>query len=132
MDAFLAAFFFLASAASAYLWTTRLPLPPEPGLRALSFLVVWQLLQLLPVQVLAALQIAGLVGRVTIAALAGLQVVWLAVSLLWAATHRVAPASARGFMVTRPVWPRYLVAAAVVLVGSYVIFAIDLFSSFPS
>ena len=132
IDAFLAAFLFLTSAASAYLWTTRLPLPPEPGLQALSFLVLWQLLQLLPVQLLAALQVAGLVGRVTIAALAGLQVVWLAVSLLWTATHRVAPASAPGFMVTHPVWPRYLVAAAVVLVGSYVIFAIDIFSSFPS
>src|ERR1700686_4579214 len=119
MDAFLAAFFFLASAASAYLWTTRLPLPPEPGLRALSFLVVWQLLQLLPVQVLAALQIAGLVGRVTIAALAGLQAVLLAVSVVWATTHRTAPANAPGWIATRRALPPYLLAAAVVLVGSY-------------
>ncbi len=101
-------------------------------MRALSGIVLWQSLQLIPVQFLAALEIVGLLGRVTIADISALQAILLAVSIAWAATHPRRAAGISHSMGARSAWPRHILAAAAVLVGSYLVFAINLFSSFPS
>jgi hypothetical protein len=126
-----AVFFFLASGWSAYLWCSRLPLPHGKAIRALAGLVLWEALQLLPVQVLAALQIAGLIGGVTVFGIAALQGVLLVASLAWAFTHPPS-GSARREAGDRQPWPRYLLGVAAVLGCSYIVFALDLFTSFPS
>ncbi len=132
MEPYVAAFFFLASGASAYLWGRRLFTSYEPAVRALSGLVLWQLLQLVPVQLVATAQLIGLVERVSIASLAEIQAIILAVSVIWAATHRMPAAGPGSSPGARNRLPLYVPVAVLLMLGSYLVFAIDIFSSFPS
>jgi hypothetical protein len=132
LDPYFAAFFFLASGVSAYLCTQKLIPLGEPALRTLSGLTLWELIQILPVQVLATAQLLGIVGRVTVALLAGSQALVLAAALAWVAAHRGVSQPLFRWPRTHKVWPRYLLAAAFVIFCSYLVFAIDIFSSFPN
>jgi hypothetical protein len=155
-----AAFVFLASGVTAYLWSGRFYGPRlrvsrflSPhflrmrAARILCGLVLWELLLLIPVHIMAALQIAGLVGRASITTIALLQAVLLAgsagwvlrsqqpvVSLLKALNLPKAPnlPPAPRPASSRYIWPRYIWAAVAVLAVSYSVFAIDLWTSFPS
>src|SRR4051794_37033046 len=100
-----ALFVFVASGYSAYLWCNRLP-PCGRALRILTGLVIWELLQLLPVHILAAFQILGLLGRVTVFAVAAAQAVALAISIACALGHRpsAVPYPAQNLQI----WPRYM------------------------
>jgi hypothetical protein len=125
------AFIFLAPAFSSYLWISRLSLPGDRNLRVLCGIVLWQSLLLIAIQILAALQIAGLFARVTIAEIATVQAFLLAASVVWAVAR---PSKATGntrCASTRTKWPRYILAATAILAFSYLTFAVDLFSSFP-
>lgn len=126
-----AVLFFLASGCSACLGCRQIALPRRRILRVLAGLVLWQTIQLLPVQLLAALQIAGLLGRVTVPMGAALQAIVLAGSVGWFVRHTPQPPLARSAGIRSPL-PTYLVIAAAVVACSYVVFALDLFTSFPS
>jgi hypothetical protein len=126
-----AVFFFLASGCSAYLWCRQIALPRRRILRVLAGLVLWQTIQLLPVQLLAAWQIAGLLGRVTVPMVAALQAIVLAGSVGWFVRHSPQPPLARSVGI-RSSFPTYLVIAAAVVACSYGVFAVDSFTSFPS
>lgn len=132
MGAHLAVVFFLvASGCSGYVWCRRIPLPRNQALRVLTGLVLWELFELVPVQLLAAMQIAGLVSRVTVPMVAMVQAIILAGSLAWAATHRAPSDLIAQNVSIRRHWPRYLRLSAAVLACSYLVFAADLFTSFP-
>ena len=122
-----ALFIFVASGCSAYLCCSRLPLPSRRAVRVLAGLVIWELLQLLPVHILAALQISELLARVSPSALALTQAVILAGSITWALYRR--PNQSRPHVSQR--WPAYLLWTAAVLAGSYALFALNLFTSYP-
>jgi hypothetical protein len=127
-----AIFCFLAPGVSAGLLSTRLRLPLDRGTRTLSIIVLWQLLQLIPVQSLAALEIAGGITRVTIAKIATLQAILLLICILWVAATRSIEVAASSPKRTPPRWPWYVAAAAVVVGTSYLVFAIDTLSSYLS
>lgn len=110
----------------------QLPRPQGRGVRFLSGLVLWQLMQLIPVQILGILQILGTLPRFTIAGIAILHAMLLAILLAWRVFHRNNAETFPHASVPRTVWPWYVVAAAAVTAGSYLIFAVDIFSSFPN
>ena len=129
----LAVIFLVASACSACFWTRLLPLPRGKSLRLLAGLVLWQVIQIVPVQLLAALQIGGYISRVSIPKLAALQVGVLAgtVGRLW---MRKSPSSSSSQVEARPVTglPTYILICSAVLAISYFLFALSGLSSFPS
>ena len=127
-----AVFIFIASACSAYLWSRRLPLPPDRSIRLLSGIVLWEIIQLLPVHVLASLQIAGLITRVTIPSLAAFQGAIVAGSLAWTFWRRPWSSPTQHLADIAPKLPRFLIVCIAILTCSYLVFALDLFTSFPN
>ena len=128
-----AAFFILASGGSAYLLSGLIGLPAGRVPRALLCLVLWEAIQLIPVHLLATLQMLGWATRVTVPALAGMEAAILAGVSLWA-WWRVCSAPAGLIPQSRvdgPL-PVYIWAAAAVLLGSYLTFAADAFTGFPA
>jgi hypothetical protein len=95
----------------------------------LAGLVIWELLQLLPVHILAAFQIFGLLGRVTVFAVAAAQAVALAISIACALGHR--PSAVPYPAEDLQIWPRYMLWTTLLLAGSYGVFGLNLFTSYP-
>src|SRR5216683_585211 len=122
----------LASACSAYLCTRRLRLPPGRALRFLAGLVPWEAIQIVPVQLLAAMQIAGLVPQLTMRLLATSQIVSLAGACGWFWSRKTSSASAAQSESPAPRLPTYIFVSILVLASSYCLFALDVFTSFPS
>jgi hypothetical protein len=126
-----AVFFFIASGCSAYLWSHRLPLPRDRSIRLLSGIVLWEIIQLVPVHLLASLQMAGLITRVTIPSLAAFQGLILAGSLAYMVWRRprLSPEHPGD---SAPKLPRFLLVSIAILTCSYLVFALDVFTSFPN
>jgi multisubunit Na+/H+ antiporter MnhC subunit len=125
-----ASFVIVASGLSAWLISSRLTLPGGRALRLLAALVLWEAIQILPVHLLASLQLTRIISRVSISEAAILQFMIAGVAGTWAMRRprqeqRAAPQAA-----AQPV-PWYVVAAAIVLACSYVAFAANIFTSFP-
>jgi hypothetical protein len=147
--------YLVASAIASWTWTRRCAVSVDRAIRTLAGLVIWALLVLVPVQAVAALQIAGWVVVMHLWALAAIQVAILA-GVAWlflrsplrdAATvpdgieskrrDAAARSPATGASPTRqpdtrsPI-PAYLWIGSGVLVCSYLVFAANLLSSYPS
>jgi hypothetical protein len=121
--------FFTASGFTAYCCCRRIPLPSNRGVRVLSGLVLWQLIQLLSVHLFAVAQMGGVIERVSVGELALLQAIVLAGTLIWSFKRPPElPTQGRLF----PPVPLYLWISAVVLLASYFAFIADIFTSFPS
>jgi hypothetical protein len=128
-----AALFILASGGSAYLLSGLIGLPASTVPRGLSCLVLWEAIQLIPVHLLATLQMLGWATRVTVPALAEMEAAILAGASVWAwARGRSAPAGPNTESRVDGPLPVYILAAAAVLLGSYLIFAADVFTGFPT
>jgi hypothetical protein len=133
--------YFLAAAVSAYAWGARLHNPrsfPQGSLRLLRLLAVLVLgavLFLLPVQLMAALQIAGWISSVRLWALVGLQAAILVGTAGWSVV-RAGLKSKNGPNVRKTddsgELPTYLLACGGILACSYLVFAVNLFTSYPS
>jgi hypothetical protein len=122
-----ALFFFLASGCTAYLCCKRLPLPRGKAVRVLCGLVLWELLQLLPVHILATLQLFGLPIKVAVPTLAIIQAALLAGAVTWTVTQRQ-PTYVEVSNLER--WPHYVLVTGALLAGSYCLFALNLFTSY--
>jgi hypothetical protein len=128
-----AAVFFLASGGSGYLLSSRIGLPKDKVIRALAGLVLWEAIQVIPVQLLATAQILGWITRVTVPALAGVQSAVFACVAIWCLARRESatlPAGTDSHH-DEPL-PAYIFVAAAVLLASYLAFAANVFTSFPS
>lgn len=126
--------YLLAAAVSACLWSRAdLPWTTRP-LRWISGMVIMSVLVLLPVQAMATLQLLGWVDVIHLWALAGVQVAMLSAVWLWA--RKVEERSDREVKGRRATpgfhaMPSYLWICGVVLAASYLVFALNLFTSYP-
>lgn len=127
---------FVSSLCSAHICCNRFVRPHSRTIVFLSVMVVWVTLLIVPVELLAALQIAQVISRVTVPRVAVLELVVLAgcvilsvVSLPRAALS-VKNSAVDGLEVGERL-PPYLKLSAVILGGSYLLFAVDLCTSFP-
>lgn len=127
-----ALFFFIASGCSAYLWSRLLPLPLDRSIRLLSGIVLWEIIQLAPVHLLAGLQMGGLITRVTIPSLSECQGAILAGSLAWMVWRKLRPSPAQHPVESAARLPRFLFVSIAILTCSYLVFALDVFTSFPN
>ncbi|MEY2394495.1 MAG: hypothetical protein QOF94_840, partial [Acidobacteriaceae bacterium] len=123
--------FLVASGYSAYFWTRLARLSQKWSVRLLAGLVLWEVIQIVPVQLLAAIQMTGFISRVSMASLAALQVCLLAGSAVWfwmrrpSLSPRLESPSVVGL-------PTYVRICAGVLAGSYCLFALNALTSFPA
>jgi hypothetical protein len=99
----------------------------------LCLIVLWVTLLVVPVQFLGALEISKLITRVTVSELALLQLAVLAgaVTLSFAYRPRVTDSAQASAIGTHERLPSYLKLSAAILGCSYLLFAIDLCTSFP-
>jgi hypothetical protein len=99
----------------------------------LCLIVLWVTLLIVPVQFMGALEIAGVITRVAVAEVALLQLALLAGAVTWSFSYRpLAVYSVQESAIgTRERLPSYLKISAAILGASYLLFAIDLCSSFP-
>ncbi|MGH9515746.1 MAG: hypothetical protein ACRD3P_08725 [Terriglobales bacterium] len=81
---------------------------------------------------LAALQIAGLIAKVTIPSLAALQGAIVIVSLAWTFRKRPRASPRQDFADAAATLPRFLLVSIAILACSYLLFAADEFTSFPN
>lgn len=127
--------YLLAAAMSAFVWIRVVRVGDGP-VRWLAGMVVWGVLVLLPVQAMAALQLLGGIAAIHLWALAGVQFAILTVSLMWvrqrAKASKALDDSQRNDSSRLDGIPTYLWVSAVILGGSYLIFAANLFTSYPS
>jgi hypothetical protein len=123
---------FVAAGGSAYLWSARLFAVQTKAMRLLAGLVLWQVIQLLPVQLLATIQLFGMIDRVSVPALAGLQLSILAASFAYFATRPRPHRPDQEFEARHgsPL-PIYVVLSIAVLTLSYLLFAVNQFTSPP-
>ena len=124
--------FLIASGCSAYLCTRLLRIPMGGVRWLLAVLVLWEAIQIVPVQLLAGLQIAHLVPQLTMRMLAGMQIVILAGVWIWVKKQRTPAATTPPGSQPTARLPAYILVSMVVLAGSYGLFALDVFTSFPS
>lgn len=121
------------AALSAWLVVRRLGGAPGQAIRALSVLVLWVVLYLLPAHLAGALQIAGWLQRVGIAPLAFFQAAVLAAVAAWSllrATSRTESQPTHSSPPSPPL-PGYLLTGAIVVGGASLIFAVQLLVAFP-
>ena len=99
----------------------------------LCLIVLWVTLLVVPVQFLGALEISKLITRVTVSELALLQLAVLAgaVTLSFAYRPRMTDSAQASAIGTHERLPSYLKLSAAILGCSYLLFAIDLCTSFP-
>lgn len=114
---------------SAYVLARRLHLPGGRAVRLLATVVLWEAIEIIPVQLLAALQLLHVIARVSIPKAAIAEIVILALVVLWPLrTPRPQRVSDEP---DQPVIPRYVLFAAGILACSYVAFAINAFTGYP-
>lgn len=100
--------------------------------RLLAAFVLWQAIQIIPVQVAAALQMLGWIERVSISRVAEFQAVLLAAVALWYFTTRSSDLAHRETQSHQhELLPMYIVVAAAVLLCSYLAFVVQVFTAFP-
>lgn len=117
------------SGMSAYIVAQRLSLPGGRAVRVLASLVLWEIFEIIPVQVLASLQLLHLIERVSISKTAVAEIVILACIVLWS-FRRPRPAQVSGDPGQESV-PRYVLLAAGILACSYGAFTVNAFTSYP-
>ena len=125
---------FAAAGASAYLCCQRMaPFRSRP-LWWIALLVAWAVFLVVPVQILAALQIADLVQRVTVRHLAWLDIGITAavLALILSLPRRAAAIAVEGNPKPFEPIPTYLALAASIVGIAYLFFAINLCTSFPA
>jgi hypothetical protein len=125
---------FAASAASAYLCGRRMSLPGNRALWWICFLVLWTTFLLVPVHLLAALQILGLIRKVTIEHLAWFQM-GIAAGILgldWSLARHPAGRDHRGDSEPQEPLPVYAIISTSLVGATYLFFAINLCTSFPT
>lgn len=83
-----AAFVVVASGVSPWLIASRLTLPVGRAPRLLAALVLWEAIEILPVHVLASLQLMGVIWRSSISEVALLQFIIALVAGIWAVRKR--------------------------------------------
>ena len=121
------------SGASAWLILRGLEVSPLRTIRVLAGLVLWALLYLLPVHLLATLQIAGWIQRVDLKPLAYVEAAVLAAAGIWSFLRRQGhpvPSQAEP-AAGSPALPTYVVAGIILVAGTALIFAVRLLVSFP-
>ena len=119
----------LLSGMSAYLVAQRLHLPGGRVVRALAALVLWEAIEIIPVQVLATLQLLHVIARVSIPKTAVAEIVILLLVVLWFfRTPRPEQTSAEP---AQEAIPGYVLLVAAILACSYVAFAINAFTCYP-
>lgn len=105
-------------------WTTFL----------VSVLTVWAVLLIIPVHVLAGLQLLGILRRVTIAEAAWLSLLLLIVSAMWRGRHATDPThicQSYGQRIAGKL-PTYFGLSAGIIACSYLLFAVNLWTSYPN
>lgn len=123
----------LASGGSAYLFARRMRFATATTTGLIAVLILWQAIEIIPVQVAAALEMLGWVGRVSVSAVAESEVLLLAVVALWHwATKRSDSPNGGTHSDHRETLPPYLLVAGALLLGSYLAFAVGSFTGFPS
>jgi hypothetical protein len=129
-----AAAFFAASFASAWIWIRHFLRGGENTLiRILCTLVLWQAIELVPTHLLASLQMVGVLGKLTVPSLALAQATILPGSIIWLASHRFRQPKVHSFKrTTTERFPAYLYFTILGLVVSYIVFAVNAFTSFPT
>lgn len=127
--------YFVAAAASAVVWNRAFSHEATPPVRWVSNLVMASITVLLPVQGAATLQLLGWIGSVRIGPLAALQVAGLGAGLMWVwRTQKPVAQAAQGAPAVGPdlpCWPLSLSVCAGVVAASYLLFALNLFTSYP-
>lgn len=98
----------------------------------LSLIVLWMTLVIVPVQFLGTLEIMGVISRVTVPKTALVELIILSGIVVLAFVTRLPAASSSNTAVEiHKRLPFYLVLSAAVIGGSYLLFAIELCTSFP-
>jgi len=132
----MAAILYLWAAALSALVGSRVIRVRNGPVRWVAGMVIWGLLVLLPVQAMATVQLVGGIAALHLWALAGVQFAILAAVLVWARQRMKAPDvlnnSQRSEAVRLDRIPAYLWVTGVILGGSYLILATNLFTSYPS
>lgn len=148
--------YLVASGIASWILSRRFALSADREIRTLVCLVVWGLLVLVPVQAVAALQIAGAITVIRLWVLAAIQVVIL-IAVVWsslrsptrekaresredsvetdraqAGPREATVASVEPLAETSSRIPAYLWIGSGVVVCSYLVFAVNLLSSYPS
>ena len=119
----------LCSGLSAYVVTQRMELPGRRVVRLLAMLVLWEAIEIVPVHVLATLQLLHVIARVSIPKTAGVELVLLALVLLL--PLRTPRAEQVSEVPHQQLVPGYVRIAAVILACSYVAFTINAFTCYP-
>ena len=118
---------------SAYLCCKLVSRNQSKGFFLLCLIVLWVTFLIVPVQFMGALEIARFIPRVTVSGVALLQLGVLAgaIALYFRyrplTTYSASESTAR----TEERLPSYLKLSAAIVAGSYLLFAIDLWTSFP-
>ena len=116
-----------ASALSAFAIQRALRPWPDRPTAVISSIVLWMTLLLLPVHILAGLEIVGVLDSLSVPKIAILQLLLLGTVLVSTRRFELLPA-ARG---AREPIPRFLLWSAAVIAGSYAVFLLDAATSYP-
>ena len=136
MAATVAALLFLVlPVISVWLLFRRVRVSGNRAVQILAALILYAFLQLFPVHLLAALEIAAVISKVTVLQLVSIQVLFLLAIIIVTFflpavglnTFQTSVANSETIRL-----PRYILASAAIVVGSYLVFAVDLLSSYPT
>lgn len=119
----------LLSGAAAYVVSSRLCLPGGRAVRVLAMLVLWEAMEIIAVQVLATLQLLHLIERVSIPKTAVVELVVLALVVLW--SLRTPRPGQVADDPDRKAVPGYVLIAAGIVACSYVAFTINALTCYP-
>jgi hypothetical protein len=123
-------FVLVASGAAAYLLSRCLRWGGDRSVRLLAWLVLWEALQILPVHVLAALQLSGVIARVDITKLAMFEGAVLLVAAILARGRSAQSTAARGEREGGSL-PMFIKVCIAVMAISYFVFAANILTGFP-
>jgi len=120
-----------ASAITARLMVRRLGLASTPSISILSTLCGWMVLLILPLQLLAALQLLGMIRFVSLRSIAGSEILVLVLTTLFCRFSRNERRN-EAWKIHTSSAPMFLKAAGGVVAVGYAIFAATLLTSYPS
>lgn len=122
----------LASGTSAYLSCARIRAERDRCLGLIAFLVLWAVFLIVPVQVLAGLQMGDVIHKITSWEIAETELaITIVAAAIWFAIPRTHPIGHTRAVARHWVPPFYLIASAGVVCASYLLGAINLCTSFP-
>lgn len=122
----------LASGCSAYLCSSRLRAERSRSIALVVFLTLWAVFLIVPVHLVAGLQMAHVVQKITNAEIAEVElVITIVVAAIWFAIPRPSTVPSTQTVLQRWAPPVYLIVCACVASASYLLGAINLCTSFP-